>query len=342
MSTAKASGRGPQEPRKPDPAAGAPLVLPQDLKLLARLPLSAALAWAVPERHWHALALRAAGLEPATLARTARKIAAMIGPDRLPEPAAGLARRQLALIRLDQFCFLRSYRPGGWRPLLTLHGQDHLDQALAAGRGAILWVAPTVFQWLPAKRTLAEAGYRLHHLSSPQHGFSTPSRFGLAWLNPIRTRVEDRYLAERVMLGTDGQAKAALRRLTLLLRQNQVVSITLGSAGARTIRAPLLNGWLRAASGAPHLAARTGAALLPVITLRNGDGSFTTRIGAPLGRPGAAASDDDLSDLVARMARHLEPQVLADADQIVWGLGCLETGTAPPPDIAAIPGRPQP
>lgn len=65
-------------------------------------------------------------------------------------------------------------------------------------------MAPTVHQWLLTKRTLAEAGYAVHHLSSYIHGFSIRSRLGEALLNPIRTRVEDRYLAERVRIGAGG------------------------------------------------------------------------------------------------------------------------------------------
>ena len=305
------------------PDRSAPLVSGKDLAVLAKLPLSAGIAWAVPERFWAGLALRAAQLERRTLARTAQRIAGMIDPARLTAPVETIAQRQLAMIRLDQLCFLRSYRPGGWQAELALEGREHLDAALARGRGAILWVAPTIFQWLPTKRTLFEAGYRLHHLSSPQHGFSSPSRFGRACLNPIRTTIENRYLAERVLLGTGGQAHAALRRLAALLRQNEVVSITVGSAGARAIHAPLLDGSLWAASGAPHLATRTGAALLPVVTVRTASGQFRTWIGPPLATPDPGGHDGPPDGAVAAFARWFEPFALNHAEQVVWGLSCF-------------------
>jgi lauroyl/myristoyl acyltransferase len=240
----------------------------------------------------------------------------------------------VALVRLDQLWYLRSYRPGGWRAELRLEGREHLDAALAAGRGAILWVAPTVGQWLATKRTMAEAGYAVHHLSHPSHGFSTRSKLGRRWLNRIRTGVEDRYLAERVLLGADGGAQAALRRLDALLRGNAVVSITVGAAGTRPIRVPLLRGWLSVASGAPHLAARTGAALLPVFTWREGRARFNTRIEAPLpvvpareaGRSDAAA----LRGTVVELSRRLASYALAHADQVVWGLTCFDPPPATP------------
>ena len=248
----------------------------------------------------------------------------MLGTDRLAEPAPVLARRQLAFIRLDQLCFLRSHRPGGWHASLRLEGAGHLQAALAAGRGAILWVAPTVFQWLATKRALHEAGYPVHHLSSPNHGFSTASWVGTRLLNPIRTRIEDRYLAERVTLGPDGGSQTALRRLTAILRGNGIVSITVAAAGARPITVPFLAGALRAASGAPHLAARTGAALLPVLTLRQGS-RFVTRIEAPLTLASNLGLELMLAGLVAELAARLAPHALAHPDQIAWRLDCIDT-----------------
>src|SRR4051812_16662923 len=98
----------------------APLIGAADLRVLGKLPLSALAAWCLPERHWDGLAGRATGLERAAVDRLARRITLMLGPERLAEPAGTLARRQLAYVRLDQLCFLRSHRPGGWRPTLRL------------------------------------------------------------------------------------------------------------------------------------------------------------------------------------------------------------------------------
>ena len=128
-----------------------------------------------------------------------------------PRPAAigkGLQRNH----RLNQLCFVASWRPGGWSPQITVTGTEHLHVALAAGRGAVLWVAPFVFAPLVAKRGLHQAGFSVHHLSRPSHGFSS-TRLGMAVLNPIRTRIEDRYLAERITIPRSGETTAAIRTL---------------------------------------------------------------------------------------------------------------------------------
>jgi lauroyl/myristoyl acyltransferase len=321
----------PHEPKRQSGSGRSrpPLVAARDLRVLAKLPPAVLAAWCLAERHWNGLAHRAAGLETAALERLAGRITAMLGPGQLAEPARTVARRQLGFIRLDQLCFLRSYRPGGWNPKLRLEGAEHLEAALARGRGAILWVAPTVFQWLVTKRALHEAGWPVHHLSNPNHGFSTSSWVGTRLVNPIRTRIENRYLAERVMLAPDGGAQAALRRLTAVLRGNGIVSITVAAAGARPITAPFLRGSIRAASGAPHLAARTGAALLPVLTFR-GETGFVTRILTPLLLPETGAPDSRLVAAVNELAVRLEPHALAHPDQISWLLDCIEP--VPPAD----------
>lgn len=305
--------------------ASAPLLVLKDLLVLAKLPPSGMIAWCLPERAWEPLAAQAVRLERRTVSDLAQRISRMLGPERLAAPALELARRHQRQVRLDQLQFLRSWRPGGgWRPeQLRLEGGEHLDAALAAGRGAVLWVAPTVHQWLLTKRTLREAGYAVHHLSNPSHGFSTTSRLGRAVINPIRTRIEDRYLAERVRLGTGGAAQAALRRLTDLLRANAVVSITLAAGGARPLETSFLSGVLRAATGAPHLAARNGAVLLPVFTFRTGPGRFQTRIEAPVTAAGSTGADPSLRAALETYARRLEPYALTYPDQITWRLDCI-------------------
>jgi lauroyl/myristoyl acyltransferase len=293
-----------------------------DLRVLAKLPLSALIAWCVPERYWDDVAGRAARLELGARRRLVRRVASIYGTRPLPLAADELASRHLAALRRDQLAYLRSHAPGGWRRDLALEGLEHLRAALAAGRGAILWVLPNVFAPLIAKRTLHEAGFPLHHLSHPYHGFSTGSWLGQRFVNPLRTRIEDRYLAERIMLGTGNQAQAALRRISALLRRNAAVSITVGRYGSRVAEVPFLCGRLCVASGAPHLAARMGAALLPTTVRLLTSGGFLTQIGPamPMERGDA---DEALASAVRRLAEELEAFGAASPEQVHWDHNCI-------------------
>jgi lauroyl/myristoyl acyltransferase len=187
-------------------------------------------------------------------------------------------------------------------PHVEVTGRDHLDQALAAGGGAILWAAPTTYGPMMTKVALRQAGFEVWHLSRPSHGFSN-TRFGRAFLNPIRVRAEGRYLAGRIVI-RDGNVRAALTHLTERLRQNSPVSITIGVEATKLVRTSFLAGTMAAAARPLELARQNGAPLLPVVTIGRPDGSFGTFIGSPL-----IAPDRDLTDMEAmqRLATFLEP-----------------------------------
>lgn len=286
-----------------------------DLRVLAKLLPSLAIAWSLPESRWDQAAELAVGsarlLAPrahADMRRVIeRRLAGRIDAERADTVASALLRN----LRTEQLCFLRNHWERGWCPRTRLEGGEHLAAAHRAGRGAVLWVVPTIFSWLFAKRALAEAGFAVHHLSREGHGFGSKSRLGETILNPIRTRIEDRYLAERITIPEGAGPQAALKRLGRQLAANGLVSITMAVEGARLLEARLLNGGLRAASGAPRLADRTGAALLPLVTLREEPGRYVARIGAPL--PSASPQD-----ALHRMACFLEPLAAMHPDQFCW------------------------
>ena len=99
-----------------------------------------------------------------------------------------------------------------------LQGREHLDEALGRGKGCVLWVAHFVFAPNIAKLALHDAGYKVSHLSRLDHGFSS-TRFGIKWLNPVRSRFEDRLLAEPA--GIDGNDYGRLVPLAKALREHE-------------------------------------------------------------------------------------------------------------------------
>lgn len=265
-------------------SATAPLWTRADTMLALRLLPAAAVGWLVPERYWPGIArtvvdrglvgrVDAAGVD--------RRIAAFVG-DRLSGAAiAEAARASMMAQRLLQLQTMRALLPGLWRPATAVHGLEHVRAAQAAGRGVVLWVVPTAFSTLAGKLALRRAGLAVHHLSRFQHPF-TESRLGAALLNPLRCGPENRWLAGRVMIERGKTPVQAMRVLGGILQQGSIVSITLGALADRPLTMSFLDGQLVVAPGAPRLAARAGAALLPVITLRGGEG-FVTTIEPPIG-----------------------------------------------------------
>lgn len=294
-----------------------PAIETRDLGLAAFLPALAVFAWTTPERCWPWLADRLAGMRVVLRAgRTAEelaRLAAMVGTRSLGMPLERCWRAHLAHNYHAWMQLLRCHRGGRWRPRVRLEGGAEIAVALGTGRGAILWVAPFAYSDLITKLALHEAGHAVSHLSRDTHGFST-SRFGRRVLNPILTRIERRYLAERLVM-TDDHTVGPLRELAARLRANRLVSITVAPTGQRTRLVPFLDGRVRIATGALGLARQSGAPVLPVFTLREPDGGFVTRIEPPLPTVARADRDAALDAMLGAYVALLERYVLQAPDQ---------------------------
>ena len=240
-------------------------------------------SWILPERCWVRFAKYVASLTGRLLPKRRRMEERKIPPflvDLRKTTPQRAANRSVASWYCDAMSILREYRPGGWKPRIELIGRSNLDDALAGGKGAILWVEEFEFATLVAKMALAREGYSVSHLSRPEHGFSS-SPFGRRVFNRLWTRIEDRYLSERITL-LPSKRVGSLRRLAELLRRGNLVSITVGYAGARQQSVPFYDGKLRIATGPVTLARSVQAPLLPVFVLRESQGSFTVHLERPL------------------------------------------------------------
>ncbi|MGH6891444.1 MAG: lysophospholipid acyltransferase family protein, partial [Dongiaceae bacterium] len=217
-----------------------------------------------------------------------------------------IARNLRAAIDELRMQDLRGWRPGGWRPRMSLEGEEHLRGALAAGRGAVLWVAPFVFNSGPTKIAFHERGYRVSHLSSPKHGYSE-TRFGVDYLNRIRCIPEDRHLEQRIMFDRNAPS-TAMRRMMRALKAGEVVSIVaVSTEGSDMIKAPIFGGWLPVAVGAPRLAALTGAPLLPVFTVRDPKAGFRIVVEAPIEIAFDRTTDERCIAAATEFLRRSEP-----------------------------------
>ncbi len=192
---------------------------------------------------------------------------------------------------------------------VAVRGLDHLTAALAAQRGVILWIADFIEAPTATKIGFAQAGYPLSHLSRPEHGFSK-SRFGIAVLNPVRTKYEDQFLRERIMF--DRNAPHAARDAILRrLEENGVVSVMASAHEGRYLAdVRFLRGRLRLATGPLRFAAIAGCPVLPVFTLPGPrEGSHEVVVEPPLRRPEdnhePAALAASVADFTSRLERYV-------------------------------------
>jgi len=290
---------------------------PDDVLFMLEWPILKFAAAAISEDRWADVAMR---IERAKMrlgqpspARYAPAIQQTLGLANVKE-AEAIAWRAAAGRTEHYIQVMKVMSATGWAPTMEVEGEEHLRAALARGKGAILWVAHFCFNTQVTKMALKAQGYRISHLSRPEHGFSK-SKFGIRYLNPLRWNAELKYLDKRIVIDR-AKRGGSLREAKAILEDNRIVSISAGAwEGRRVARGVMLNSRYTLATGAPDLAQRTGAALLPVVTTRvAGNGAFRVKIGKPL----VAALEDNLEAIrtaTAGFLAELEIAVLEYPDQ---------------------------
>jgi len=314
MLLAKSSSRGLLE------KASSP-VAKKDLGFLAGLPFLALTSWLTDEPAWQAIARKAADHSGGILSRDPETIMArvseVVGNRALALPPSKISHELVANEIETAFQVMRDHLPSRWRPSIEVIGEEHLKAALSLGQGAVLWDSHFYFASLVTKIGLHSIGYGLHHLSRREHGFSS-TPFGMKFLNPIRTSVERRYLRERLVMPVDDPG-SVLRVLAERLKQNAIVSITVRGWARRPVKAPFLDGWLAVAPGAPVLACKTGAKLIPVFTVRQEVGRYRIILGSPIEVHRDRSREEAVSLAAAEYTKRLERFVLDHPGQwIDW------------------------
>jgi hypothetical protein len=297
-----------------------PLISLSDLFTLGWIPFLAVLSWTVPERYWDAIARGAVGLarwraEARPRSRQHYNRHALEGHvDARTLHGMDIARfRHRVVARMQTF---REFRPGGWTPKIDVHGLKHIEAAQARGKGVVLWVSPFTYSDLVTKKGLYEVGCHVSHVSHPNHGFSTTG-FGIRVINPIGTRIEDRHLAERLLLGDANASALALMLARRRLRQNRVVSITVGRHAPKTVRVAFFDTELVLSTGPVRLARLTDAVLLSVCTVRTDKGTFAINIEGPLDRPSEQSGEGRDEAVFRRLVQGLEHNILRYPSQFL-------------------------
>jgi lauroyl/myristoyl acyltransferase len=292
-----------------------PFVRLQDVVRGGALVAIAPVAWLVPPRYWR-------GLTRALVAPLARvrergpdawsaTVARTFGARAVPVRPSAIRGRVTAQFVEALFQVLRSYRIGGWKPVVRLEGRERLTEALARHQGCVLWV----HRFRPMIHFLAlhDAGVPVWRPSDEGHGYFHRSWIGRRWLNPVQLRIERRY-SHRIV--ADDAGFGHLRRLRERLRANAVINLYCDSIpGGRNVDVPFLDGRLGFGTQAPSLALDAGAPLLPVFPLCEAPNVFRVVIDAPIALDVSAGRARALESAVRQLAAGLEPYVERHPDQ---------------------------
>ena len=267
----------------------------------------APVAWLLPRKVWPSISRACARAHIMARGSRAQTLEVAVPNLDVSISAEELELRFLSCVYEDVIMTLRELWPRDWNPEIRLHGGEYLKAALGAGRGAVLWSCPFIFSGLIYKKAMKKAGLPLVSMRSHVHPYSS-SRFGMRVLNPVRTRVEDRYLEDCVLL-YDGRGGSALRDLAAHLERNRLVVIAANGSEGSPLAIPFLGGTLNLALGAPTLALLHDAPLLPLFTVPDRSRGFDVIIERPLDCGSSGRTDRRAGDMARRFAQLLETYV---------------------------------
>jgi KDO2-lipid IV(A) lauroyltransferase len=187
------------------------------------------------------------------------------------------------------------------RDMVTLRGLEHVDAALAQGKGAILVSAhlgsvSLVGQAVPA------IGYPILSL--------------VEQIEPRRLYEFFTHQRERFGVRLLPASGAALRELLAALRRNEIVGlISDRDVSGNGLFADFFDAPARFPEGPAALAVRTGAPILPAVVVRRPDGHFDAIIEPPLAMPATPDTRANVLQLTQAMARHLQYHIANHPEQ---------------------------
>ncbi len=180
---------------------------------------------------------------------------------------------------------------------IELHGLEHLDAALARGKGVIL-VTPHVGNWEPASNVVAMFSYDV--LAVVGSGLVS------------RAVSQSRQRAGMTVVEHTRAARPAMRAL----RQNSVVILVADLVkDYRAAPVRLFGRDAHIAAGPAHLAVRTGAALVPVVSIRQADNTSIIRCEPPLYVDQHADTVAESNRLSQAIAAYFERTIVAHPEQ---------------------------
>jgi lauroyl/myristoyl acyltransferase len=232
-----------------------------------------------------------------------------------PDHAKDIARRALShnlFGTLDDLLILRSPSQAT-RGCDGVDGLQHLDEAIARGKGVIL-LAGHFCANLVAWRYLASQGYpalSLHQRRTPN---VAQGRLGKRFLQPRRAELRKIAFPDQAYVQDPDCSLTILRRL----RAGGLVTLLIdGRAGTSPVEQPFLGRLQRVPSGILEIIRLSNCAVVPILSLGRGDG-FRIRLDPMLDIVSAPSRDAFAAANLPRFLAVVERQVVENPEE--WRL----------------------
>jgi lauroyl/myristoyl acyltransferase len=237
---------------------------------------------------------------PGRWAATLENYAAVLEREpRDPEVArvARAALRNYGQVLAD-FIVIGGLSPDQVRERVTVEGLEHVDEALASGRGCIMAV-PHMGSWDMAASFAGVLGYRIAAVANRMPG-----------------SLDDAVVGTRQALGLKviPLARSAVRAVLAELQQNAVVALLCDLAHGPGVPVRMFGRQVTVPGGPASIACRAGAPLLPACVLRKGPGTYHVVVDPPMPTEGRCTGKDSHRELMQEVVGHFERFIRAHPD----------------------------
>lgn len=245
-------------------------------------------------------------------ARMERHVSQVFGASLGPVERARIVRGAFQTFWDDVFSLV-PWRAGR-ASIPDVSGLEHVRAALDAGKGAVLWESGYFGQRNIAKQVLQQHGFHIHQVHDESHfaGFARDDDPG--WVRDqivVRyfARCERAFTASIIALPRSGSL-ASTRELLAKVRRNEILCITADEPnGHRLVSLRILGATKRFATGMVTLSRASGAPLLPLFCIRDGDGRIRVIVEPPVPIPSAGGRDAVVETPLRHYATLLESYI---------------------------------
>lgn len=204
---------------------------------------------------------------------------------------------------LAEFMRLSHMSPEEIRALAELRGKEHIEAALAEGRGAIL-LTGHLGNWEIAGSRIAAEGFPVNVIARAQRDDEITD-----YIRGTREEMGMRVFHRDV----------AVRNSLRALQRNELVGILLDqNAGEEGVFVDFFGHLASTAPGAAAFALKTRAAVLPTFGWRQADNTHIIEISAPVPLTDTGDRESDLLANTARYTKIIEQQIRRHPEQWFW------------------------
>lgn len=200
---------------------------------------------------------------------------------------------------LADFLLLGSLQPDEVRRMLSHDGKEHVDSALAGGRGAIL-ALPHMGSWDLCGSLAGLFGYQIVAVAEPMPGS----------LNREIVATRSRHGLEIVMLG-----RSAVREVSRALANNYLVALLCDLPHGAGVTVRMFDNDVVVPAGPGSLACRHRCPILPAYSRRIAPGRYHVHVDPPIPPPAGPEARASAAQMMQRVADRFQAFIAQYPDQ---------------------------